>query len=51
MAKIFSMMNRLSGEVRKNGIANTYYKVKEKRAKTLALKDYESKRPSYRGRT
>lgn len=44
MAKIFSMMSRLTGEIRKNGIANTYYKVKEKRAKTLALKDYESDR-------
>lgn len=46
MANIFSMMNRLSGEIRKNGIANTYYKVKEKRAKTLALKNYESERLS-----
>ena len=44
MAKLFSMMNRLTGEIGKNGIANTYYKVKEKRAKTLALKDYESER-------
>lgn len=44
MAKIFSMMSRLTGEIRKNGITNTYYKVKEKRAKTLDLKDYESER-------
>ena len=46
MAKIVSMVSRLTGEIRKNGIANTYYKVKEKRAKTLALKDYESRRLS-----
>ena len=44
MAKIFSMMSRLTGEIRKNGIINTYYKVKEKRAKNLDLKDYESER-------
>lgn len=44
MNKIFSMMSRLTGEIRKNGISNTYYKVKEKRAKNLALGDYESKR-------
>ena len=44
MAKIVSMMSRLTGEIRKNGITNTYYKVKEKRAKTLSLQDYESNR-------
>lgn len=44
MNKIFSMISRLTGEIRKNGISNTYYKVKEKRAKNLALGDYESKR-------
>lgn len=44
MNKIFSMMSRLTGEIRKNGISNTYYKVKEKRAKNLALGDYESRR-------
>lgn len=44
MAKIVSMMSRLSGEIRKNGISNTYYKIKEKRAKNLALKDYEKER-------
>lgn len=44
MAKIFSMMSRLTGEIKKNGITNTYYKVKEKRAKTLELKDYEKER-------
>lgn len=44
MAKIVSMMSRLTGEIRKNGITNTYYKVKEKRAKTLSLIDYENER-------
>lgn len=44
MAKICSMISRLGGEIRRNGITNTYYKVKEKRAKNLALKDYEEKR-------
>ena len=44
MAKIVSMMSRLTGEIRKNGITNTYYKVKEKRAKTLSLINYESER-------
>ena len=44
MAKIVSMMSRLTGEIRKNGISNTYYKVKEKRAKNLSLKNYDSER-------
>lgn len=44
MAKIVSMMSRLTGEIRKNGITNTYYKVKEKRAKNLSLKNYDSER-------
>ena len=44
MAKIISMMSRLTGEIRKNGITNTYYKVKEKRAKNLSLKNYDSER-------
>lgn len=39
------MMSRLYGEVKKNGISNTYYKVKEKQAKNLALKDYDRERP------
>lgn len=38
------MMSRLYGEVKKNGISNTYYKVKEKQAKNLALKDYDRER-------
>ena len=33
MAKIFSLMSRLYDEVKKNGVSNTYYKVKEKQAK------------------
>lgn len=33
MAKAVSMVSRLYGEVKKNGIANTYYKVKEKKRK------------------
>ena len=44
MAKIISLMSRLSGEIRKNGITNTYYKVKEKQAKNEAQKDYEQER-------
>ena len=44
MAKIFSLMSRLYGEVKKNGVSNTYYKVKEKQAKNKALKDYETRR-------
>lgn len=44
MAKIFSLMTRLYGEVKKNGVSNTYYKVKEKNAKNEALKNYESER-------
>ena len=44
MAKIVSMISRLTGEIRKNGITNTYYKVKEKRAKNLSLKNYDSER-------
>ena len=46
MAKIFSLMSRLSGEIKKNGMINTYYKVKEKRAKNLELKDYDKVRLS-----
>ena len=41
MAKIFSLISRLGVEVKKNGITNTYYKVIEKRAKNLELKDYD----------
>ena len=37
-------MSRLYDEVKKNGVSNTYYKVKEKQAKNEALKDYEEKR-------
>ena len=44
MAKIFSLISRFGDEVKKNGIANTYYKVKEKRAKNLELKNYEAER-------
>ena len=44
MAKIFSLMSRLCGEIKKNGVSNTYYKVKEKQAKTQAMKDYNEKR-------
>lgn len=44
MAKIFSLMSRLYGEVKKNGISNTYYKVKEKQAKNEAQKNYEKER-------
>jgi len=44
MTKVVSLMSRLTGEIRKNGIANTYYKVKEKRAKNLMLQNYESER-------
>ena len=44
MAKIISLMSRLSGEIRKNGITNTYYKVKEKRAKNLELRNYDQER-------
>lgn len=44
MAKIISLMSRLSGEIRKNGITNTYYKVKEKRAKNLELRNYDQDR-------
>lgn len=44
MNKIVSMMSRLTGEIRKNGIANTYYKVKEKKVKNLMLQNYESER-------
>ena len=39
MAKIFSLMSRLYSEVKKNGISNTNYKVKEKQAKNEAEKD------------
>ena len=44
MAKIFSLMSRLYDEVKKNGISNTYYKVKEKQAKNEAQKGYEEER-------
>ena len=44
MAKIFSLMSRLCMEVKKNGVSNTYYKVKEKQAKNEAMKEYETKR-------
>ena len=44
MAKIFSLMSRLYDEVKKNGISNTYYKVKEKQAKNEAQKGYEVER-------
>ena len=44
MAKIFSLMSRLYDEVKKNGISNTYYKVKEKQAKNEAQKGYEAER-------
>ena len=40
MAKIFFLMSRLYSEVKKNGISNTYYKVKEKQAKNEAEKGY-----------
>jgi hypothetical protein len=35
MKKVFSLMSRLYGEIKKNGISNTYYKVKEKKAKNM----------------
>ena len=44
MAKIFSLMSRLYSEVKKNGISNTYYKVKEKQAKNEAEKGYNEER-------
>ena len=44
MAKVVSLLSRLYGEVKKNGVSNTYYKVKEKQAKTQAMKDYDAKR-------
>ena len=44
MGKIFSLMSRLSGEIKKNGIKNTYYKVKEKRAKNLEFQNYDTER-------
>ena len=44
MAKIFSLMSRLCGEIKKNGVSNTYYKVKEKQAKNQAQKNYEMER-------
>ena len=37
-------MSRLYDEVKKNGISNTYYKVKEKQAKNEAQKGYEEER-------
>ena len=44
MAEVFSLISRLYGEVKKNGVSNTYYKVKEKQAKNEAQKDYEAER-------
>ena len=44
MAKIFSLMSRLYGEIKKNGVSNTYYKVKEKQAKNQAMKSYGEER-------
>ncbi len=44
MAKIFSLMSRFFDEVKKNGVSNTYYKVKEKHAKNEAQKSYGEKR-------
>ncbi len=44
MAKMFSLMSRLYDEVKKNGLTNTYYKVKEKQAKNEAQKGYEEER-------
>lgn len=44
MAKVFSLMSRLYGEVKKNGVSNTYYKVMEKQVKNQAQKDYEEER-------
>ena len=44
MSKIYSLASRLYGEVKKNGITNTYYKVKEKRAKNLQFQDYDRDR-------
>lgn len=44
MMNKLSMLSRLTGEIKTNGITNTYYKVKEKKAKTIALKDYETER-------
>ena len=44
MAKVFSLMSRLYGEVKKNGVSNTYYKVVEKQVKNQAQKDYEEER-------
>ena len=44
MAKVFSLMSRLYGEVKKNGVSNTYYKVMEKQAKNQTQKDYEEER-------
>lgn len=46
MEKIFSLMSRLSGEIKKNGIKNTYYKVKEKRVKNLEFQNYDEERLS-----
>ena len=44
MSKIFSLMSRLCGEIKKNGISNTYYKVKEKKVKNLELQNYDQER-------
>ncbi len=40
MAKIFSLMSRLYGEIKKNGISNTYYKVKERNEKNTRQQAY-----------
>ena len=44
MAKIFSLISRLCSEIQKNGVSNTYYKVKEKQAKNKAQENYGEKR-------
>lgn len=44
MSAMFSLISRLSGEIKKNGIKNTYYKVKEKRAKNLQFRNYDMER-------
>ena len=44
MAKIFSLISRLGSEVKKNGLSNTYYKVKEKQAKNKAQENYGKER-------
>ena len=44
MANVVSMVSRLTGEIKKNGMKNTWYKVIEKRAKNLELKNYDTER-------